>query len=186
MEEELFSRARQRFEQVVELAVEDLAGVQTGRAKPALVESVKVEAYEGSFMEVRELANISAPDPQSLIIKPWDPSTLKKIEVGLQKSDLGLSPVIDNDLIRIKMPSLTEERRQELVKQVKQKIEAGKAMLRQVRLEIKKEIDKQKDEAGISEDDIHSMYERLQELVDEFNDKLEKMEKNKEKELMAV
>jgi len=185
MDDGLFSRSKQKFGNVVELVQEDLLGVQTGRAKPALVEGVKVEAYEGSFMEVKELASTTAPDAHSIVIKPWDPSTLKKIEEGLQKSDLGLNPVIDGDLIRISIPALTEERRKELVKQVKQKIEGGKAMLRQVRLEAKKEIDKQKDQSGISKDDIHEMHERLQKQVDEYNQELDEKEKQKEKELMS-
>jgi len=186
MDETALALGKQRMDEVVELVREDLMGVQTGRARPALVEGVKVEAYEGSWMEIKELANISAPDPQSIVIKPWDPSVLKKMEKALQKSDLGVNPVVDNDLIRINIPALTEERRQELVKQVKQKVEAGKAMLRQARLEVKKEIDKQKEQAGVSEDDIHQMYERLQVVVDEYNERLETMERDKEKELMAI
>jgi len=186
MDETALALGKQRMDEVVELVREDLMGVQTGRARPALVEGVKVEAYEGSWMEIKELANISAPDPQSIVIKPWDPSVLKKMEKALQKSDLGVNPVVDNDLIRINIPALTEERRQDLVKQVKQKVEAGKAMLRQARLEVKKEIDKQKEQAGVSEDDIHQMYERLQVVVDEYNERLETMERDKEKELMAI
>lgn len=186
MDETALALGKQRMDEVVELVREDLMGVQTGRARPALVEGVKVEAYEGSWMEIKELANISAPDPQSIVIKPWDPSVLEKMEKALQKSDLGVNPVVDNDLIRINIPALTEERRQELVKQVKQKVEAGKAMLRQARLEVKKEIDKQKEQAGVSEDDIHQMYERLQVVVDEYNERLETMERDKEKELMAI
>lgn len=186
MDETALALGKQRMDEVVELVREDLMGVQTGRARPALVEGVKVEAYEGSWMEIKELANISAPDPQSIVIKPWDPSVLEKMEKALQKSDLGVNPVVDNDLIRINIPALTEERRQELVKQVKQKVEAGKAMLRQARLEVKKEIDKQKEQAGVSEDDIHEMYERLQVVVDEYNERLETMERDKEKELMAI
>jgi len=185
MDGDLFTVSKRKFGKVVELVQEDLLGVQTGRAKPALVEGVKVEAYEGSFMEVKELAGTTAPDAHSIVIKPWDPSTLEKIEKAIQKSDLGVSPVVDNDLIRISIPPLTEERRKELVKQVKQKVEGGKAMLRQVRLEAKKEIDKQKDQSGVSEDDIHEMYERLQKQVDEYNKELDEKEKQKEKELMA-
>jgi ribosome recycling factor len=186
MDESLFSAGRQKMDGVVELVKDDLMGVQTGRAKPALVEGIKVEAYEGSWMEIRELAGTTAPDAKSIVIKPWDPSVLKRMEKALQKSDLNVKPVVDNDLIRINIPALTEERRQELVKQVKQKVEAGKAMLRQARLEVKKEIDKQKDQAGISEDDIHKMYEKLQKLVDGYNQQLEKMEEQKEKELMVM
>lgn len=174
------------MDEVVELVSQDLMNVQTGRAKPALVEAVKVEAYEGSVSEVRELASITAPDPQSILIKPWDPSVVKKIVEGILKSDLQLKPVADNDQVRITVPALTEERRQELVKVIKQKVEAGKAMIRQVRLEMKKEIDKSKDEDGVSEDDIHQMYDRLQEQVDGFNKSLDEMESKKEKELMSL
>jgi len=182
----VFTSGRAKMAEVVELVREDLMGVQTGRAKPAMVEGVKVEAYEGSWMEIRELANISAPDPSSIVIKPWDVNLVKKIEVGINQSDLNLKPVVDNDLIRIKIPALTEERRSELVRLIKQKVEAGKAMLRQARLEVKKEIDRQKEEAGVSEDDVHQMYAKLQEMLKEFNGKLDKMEQAKEKELMAI
>lgn len=174
------------MDEVVELVTEDLMSVQTGRAKPALVEDVKVEAYEGSVSLVKELASITAPDPQSILIKPWDPSVVKKIETAIQKSDLQLSPVVDNDQVRISIPALTEERRQELVKVIKQKVESGKAMIRQVRLEMKKEIDKSKDEDGVSEDDIHQMYDRLQEQIDGFNKNLDEMESKKEKELLSL
>jgi len=186
MDESVFVSGKEKMEDVLSLVKEDLMGVQTGRAKPALVEGVKVEAYEGTLLEIRELANISAPDPSSIMIKPWDVNLLEKIEKAIRKSDLQLNPVVDNDLIRINIPSLTEERRQELVKLVKQKVEAGRVMLRQVRIEVKKEIDKQKDEAGVSEDDVHDMYDRLQKLLKEYNDRLEEMEKNKEKELMEM
>ena len=125
MNDSMFTQGRQKMDEVVTLVTDDLLTVQTGRAKPSMVENVRVEAYVGSYMEVREVANISAPDSNSLVIKPWDPSTLEAIEKGLQKSDLQVNPVVDGDLIRISVPSLTEERRLELVKVVKQKVEAG-------------------------------------------------------------
>ena len=186
MSDSVFTSGRQKMDEVATLVSEDLSSIQTGRARPALVEGIKVEAYAGSFMEVRELAGTTVPDAHSIVIKPWDPSTLEAIEKGLLKSDLQISPVVDGDLIRISIPALTQERRQELVKMVKQKIEAGKAMLRQVRIEVKKEVDKQKDQAGVSEDDVHGMYDRLKELMDEYNKKLEDMEGSKEKELMSL
>lgn len=186
MDESIFSKGKQKMGGVVDLVSEDLMNVQTGRAKPALVEAVQVEAYEGSFMQVKELASITAPDPQSIIIKPWDPTVVKKIEKGILKSDLNLRPVVDKDQVRINIPALTEERRLGLVKVIKQKVESGKAMIRQCRLEMKKEIDSKKDDDGISEDDVHGMYDRLQEQVDEFNKRLDEMESNKEKELMSL
>lgn len=186
MIDSVFQNGSKRMDDVVELVSQDLMNIQTGRAKPALVEAVKVEAYEGSFMEVKELASITAPDPHSILIKPWDPSVVKEIEKAIRKSDLQLQPIVTEGQVRIEIPALTEERRQELVKVIKQKIEAGKAMIRQVRLEMKKEIDKLKDDDGISEDDIHAMYDRLQEQVDEYNKKLETSEEIKEKELLSL
>ena len=186
MDENIFIRGSKKMEGVVELLSEDLVNVQTGRAKPSIVESVKVEAYAGSFMEVKELATITAPDPQTILIKPWDPSVAKAIEKAINKSDLQVQPVVADDQVRIQIPSLTEERRLELVKVVKQKVEAGKAMIRQVRTEMKKDIDNLKDDDGVSEDNIHAMYERLQEQVDEFNQKLDEMEEAKEKELLSL
>lgn len=174
------------MDEVVKLVREELDQVRTGRARPALVESVKVEAYGDSSMEIRELANITAPDSHSLLIKPWDSSVVGKIEKALTKADLGALPVVDNDLIRIKIPALTTERRQELVKAIKQRVESGRGMLRQIRIELKKEIDTQKNTQGVSEDDIHTMYDKLQSQLQEYNDKLAQVEEAKEKELMEI
>ncbi len=186
MDETIFASGRDKMDQVIELVKEDLGEVQTGRAKPALVGGIKVEAYEGTILEIRELAAISSPDIHSLVISPWDKSVISKIEKAIIKSNLQLNPIVDNDLIRINIPPLTEERRRELVKVIKQKAEAGRAMTRQIRIEMKKDVDNQKDQAGVSEDDIHQMYSRLQKLIDEYNAKLDGMEKTKEKELMEI
>ncbi|MEA3355323.1 MAG: ribosome recycling factor [Patescibacteria group bacterium] len=186
MDEALFLKTSTKMGEVVDLVFKDLLNIQTGRAKPAMVEDIKVEAYEGSYMNLKELASISASDSHSIVIKPWDSSVIKKIEAGILKSELNLSPVVDGEVVRINIPLLNEERRTELTKIIKQKIEAGKAMLRQVRIEMKKQIDNQKDEAGVSEDDIHKMQDRLQKLMDDYNKKLDEMEKAKEKELMTL
>ena len=159
MDENIFLSGSKKMDGVIELLGEDLMSVQTGRAKPSLVESIKVEAYAGSFMEVRELASITAPDPQTILIKPWDRSVVKAIEKAILKSDLQVNPVVSDDQVRIQIPTLNEERRLELVKVVKQKVESGKAMIRQVRTEMKKDIDNLKDDDGVSEDDIHAMYD---------------------------
>jgi ribosome recycling factor len=186
MNESIFISGAKKMDGVVELLSEDLLNVQTGRAKPSLVESIKVEAYAGSFMEVKELASITAPDPQSILIKPWDSLVVKEIEKAILKSDLQVKPVVTDGQVRITIPTLTEERRLELVKAVKQKIESGKAMIRQVRTEMKKEIDNLKEDDGVSEDDIHAMYDRLQKQIDEYNKKLDEMEEVKEKELLSL
>lgn len=186
MDESFLNRGRQKMDEVVRLVQSDLVNIQTGRAKPAMVEDLPVEAYEGTTLTVKEVASITAPDPQTLMIKPWDMGLLEKIAKSIQQSDLQVNPVVDNEVIRIKVPSLNQERREELVKAVKQKIEGGKTMLRQVRIEVKKDIDNQKNEAGISEDDISRQHDKLQALIDEFNGKMDELEKKKSQELMAI
>jgi ribosome recycling factor len=162
-----------------------MATVKTGRAKPSLIESVTVEAY-GTNMKLVELASISAPDPTLLVVQPWDKGNLQAIEKGLQIANLGLNPVVDNDQIRLAIPSLTQERREEMVKLVKQKLETGKQMLRDVRQKYKKLIDGQKGQPGVSEDLITTELDQLQTQMDKFTEKLDQLAADKEKELMQV
>jgi ribosome recycling factor len=182
----MFDDMKKSLEQVLKVVSEDLQMVRTGRAKPSLVEEVMVEAYPGTRLPLKELAGISAPDPHMIVIQPWDQSVLHKIEVGLQKSDLNLGPVVDGNLIRISIPALTEERRLDLVKMVKQKIESGHEMMRSVRVEQKKEVDDQKGKAGVSEDDIKNWLAEMQKIHDEYLKKLEELGEKKEKELMEI
>src|SRR3989338_6967664 len=186
MDESIFASGKAKMDQVVELVSQELDQVRTGRAKPALVERVKVEAYEGTTMEVREVAAFAAPDPHSLIIKPWDTNVLKSLEKALLKADLGASPVVEGEQVRLTIQPLSQERREELVKQVGQRVESGKAMLRQIRNEVKHEIDEHEDDPGVSEDDVHAMYDRLQSLIDDYNGKLDSLEEAKAKELMEL
>ena len=177
---------RQKMGQVIALIRDDLATLSTGRARPALVEELRVEAYEGSTLTLKELATITTPDPQTLVIQVWDSSVVEKAAKAIQSSGLNLNPVVDQTVIRLHIPSLTEERRQELVKAVKQKVEAGRGMLRQIRVDLKKNIDDQKNQPGVSEDDIRHGHDQLQELVDEFHGQLDTLEKNKERELLNL
>ncbi|MBU0619098.1 ribosome recycling factor [Patescibacteria group bacterium] len=184
---EFQTKARQKLSQVLTLATEDLDSIKTGRAKPALIENIRVDgAYPGTTLELRELASISSSDSQQLIVKPWDQGILAAIEKAIAASNLGLNPVVDNDLIRIKIPPLTAERREELVKLVWQKIESSRILIRQVRSEIRDEINQQKGEAGVSEDDIHQWFEDLQQLTDDYIKKLEDLGKAKEAELKQI
>lgn len=182
---EIVAKAKDQMEEIMVLVNEDLRGVKTGRAKPSLVENLKVRAYE-TAMSLKELAAISAPDSQSLVISPWDKTILEAIEKAINTSDLNLHGVVDNDLIRIKIPPLTEETRRDLVKLVNQKLESGKKLIRQTRNEIKKEIDDSKGESGVSEDDIKEWLNELQKVVDEYQEKMEELGKSKEKELMTI
>lgn len=177
---------RQKMGQVIALIKDDLAGLSTGRARPALVEEIKVEAYPGSVLTLKELGTISTPDLQTLNIQIWDQSVVEGTVKAIQAANLGLNPVVDQNMIRLHVPSLTEERRQELVKAVKQKTESGRGLLRQIRVDLKKQIDDQNHQPGVSEDDIRHAHEQLQELVDEFHGQLDTLEKNKEQELLSL
>lgn len=172
-------------DKVISVVNQDLSSVKTGRAKPSLVENVMVEAY-GTRMQMVEVASVSAPDPGMLIISPWDKSLLSAIEKAIFAAELNISPVVDGEQIRISIPPLTQERREELVRVVKQKIEGGKTMIRDVRQKHKKIIEDQKGQPGISEDAIKKDLETLQKQTDAAVAELERIEKTKEQELMTV
>ncbi len=172
-------------DKVLQVVRDDMATVRTGRAKPSIVENVMIEAY-GSHMRLMEVAMISAPDTNMIVIIPWDKSLIQSVEKGVASSGLNLSPVVDGDQIRVTIPMLTQERREEMVRLVKQKLESGKQMLRDVRQKHKKMIEDQKGKAGVSEDDITAALESLQKSFDECAVKLEQLSKDKESELMKV
>jgi len=171
------------MKKVLEVVKEDLETIKVGRARPSLVEKIKVEAYEGTVLEIRELANITAPDPQQIIISPWDKTIIKKIGKVISDSDLKLSPIVEKELIRIKVPSLTEERRKEIGKLVEMKVESGRKMIRNVRNESKSETENLKKESGFSEDDVFKGLKELQELHDEFIKKIEGLGEEKKLEI---
>ena len=172
-------------EKLVQVVLNDMATVKTGRAKPSLVENVEVEVY-GTTMKVMELATISSPDTSMLVIAPWDSSVLSAINKGILAAGLNLNPVVDSNQIRISIPPLTEERRLEMVKLVKQKLESGKQMVGDLRSKFKKMIDDQKGKPGISEDDIERDLEAMQKEVEALSTKLEDLSKKKETELMEI
>lgn len=177
------TETRKKMEKVLEVVREDLSTIEVGRAKPSLVEKIKVHAYEGSLLTIRELANISVPDPQQVIISPWDKSIIKKIAQAISDSNLKLTPIVDEEMIRIRIPLLTEERRRELEKSLQIKMESGRKMIREVRNEAKSEIEKMKGEGGVSKDDIFEGLEDLQELHDEFIEKINGLGEEKKGEI---
>ncbi len=179
---------QQEAKKVIEYLQEQLKQVRTGRAQPSLVENfmVAVESYGGAFMPLRELASITAPDTTLLVIQPFNPQTLKDVERGLSQNDLGLSAVVHDDVLHISIPPLTQERRLQLAKVVKERVEESKVTLRTVRTDIKQMIEDQKGEAGISEDDIQRQLEELQKQVENITKELEAIGKKKEDELMQL
>jgi len=163
----------------------ELATLRTGRATVTLLDPVKVEAY-GTYMKINEVASVTAPDATLLVVEPWDKSLLEAIEKAIASAGLNLNPVVQDNLIRIAVPPLTEEKRKEMVKLLHQKIESARIMLRNLRNEAKKQIEDQKDEAGVSEDDVKADLEELEKHVKEALDEFEAVASAKESELMQV
>ena len=137
-------------------------------------------------MTVKELATISAPDTSLILISPWDKSLVSAISSGIQKSGLNIQPIVDGETVKISIPPLTQERREELVKLVHQKLEAGKVLMRTVRSEVKAEIEAQEGGAGVSEDNINYWITDMQKQVDEATKKIDELGAEKEKELMTL
>ena len=163
----------------------DLATIRTGHASPALVEHIRVE-YAGVPMPLNQLAGISAPEAGLLVIQPWDKSSLREIEKAISKSELGLNPSNDGNIIRIAIPPLSEERRQELIKIVHRRTEERRIVIRNLRHEAMNELKNLEKDKAISQDEHKRAQDQLQKLTDYFILETEKHSKDKEQELMEV
>lgn len=178
-------KARQRMDGAIEALRREFAGVRTGKASPALLDSVKVEAY-GSVMPINQVGTVSAPEARMLIVQPWDKSLIKAIEKGLRESDLGINPSNDGQVIRIPIPALTEERRREYVKMLHKLTEEARVAVRNVRRDANDEIKQSQKDDGLSEDDIRREQGEVQKLTDQYIAKIEELMKHKEAEIMEV
>jgi len=177
---------REKMEKALAVLADELANVQAGRATPAMVEKIMVEAYE-TKMPLVELATISAPEPSQLLVTPFDQSILRNIQLAIsQNRSLKLSSSIDGEAVRVQIPPLTAERREEFVKILGQKLEAGRVMIRQIRQQRRVEIKRAFEEEEISEDAKFRFEKELQEITDEFMEKITKMGEKKEAELRSV
>lgn len=163
----------------------ELSQLRTGRATPALVEDVPVSAYD-STMEVKGLASISALDAKTLIIDPWDKGLIQNIEKGIRDANLGISPVVDGEVIRIIMPPMTEENRKQMVKRMKEMVEDARIRIRGVREELRDEVNKQEKAKDISEDEKFKLFDEIDKMTKEYNDEIGSIAKAKEEEIMKV
>jgi len=177
--------AAERMQAALNTLEEDLSGIRTGRASPALVERLTVDYY-GIYTPMIQLASISVPEPRQLLIRPFDPGSLKDLEKAILASDLGLTPNSDGKVIRLTIPQLTEERRKELVKVVHNRMEETRVKIRNVRRDLIRDLREFEKEGLISEDDQERGEKELQELTDKMNDKVEEIGEHKEKEIMEV
>jgi ribosome recycling factor len=163
----------------------DLATLRTGRATPALIDHIKVD-YAGIPTPLNQIAGISVPESNLLVIQPWDKGTIRDIEKAILKSDLGLNPSSDGNVIRISIPPLSEERRQELIKVVRKRVEERKIVLRNLRHEVVKELKDMEQNKEISQDEHKRAFDQLQKLTDVFIDEVERIGRDKEVELMEA
>lgn len=176
--------ASEKMQKILDIVKHDLATVRTGRATPSLVENIIVPAYGGSAkLKVIELATVAAQDTSTLLITPFDHATIHEIEKAIQEANIGLNPVVDSTAIRISLPPLSTERRQELIHLMKQKLENGKVLIRQARQEAMNEIKNDKD---LSEDDAERLEKEVQMTTDKFVAQIESLGKQKEEELLQL
>jgi ribosome recycling factor len=185
MLKDAYKEAEARMQTALQTLEGELGGIRTGRASPALVERLHVEYY-GSPTPLIQLASISVPESRSLVIRPFDATSLKAIERAILASDLGLTPNNDGKVIRLNLPPLTEERRRELVKLVHHRAEDSRVVLRNIRRDLIKDLREFEEEKLISEDDLKQGEEELQKITDRYIEEINTVSQRKEKEIMEV
>ena len=185
MIEQTLTDTDSKMKKTVDALVRDLAGIRTGRATPALVDHIRVD-YHGIPTPLNQLASISVPEAKMIVIQPWDRTTIRNIEKSILKSDLGLNPTSDSNMIRISIPPLTEDRRKELIKVVHKRLEEARIALRNVRRDAIEKLKLAEKDKEISQDQNTRAAEQLQKLTDNFIEKVNNTGKDKEKEIMEV
>jgi ribosome recycling factor len=181
--DEILLDVEERMEKAVRKLKADLASIRTGRANPGLVDSLRVEVY-GSPVPIKQVASVGAPEPNQIVIRPYDPGTLKDIEKAIQSSDLGLNPQNDGRLIRLNIPPLSTEVRRKLVARVKELAEETKVAIRNIRRDGNKQADQGEKDKDFSEDDRDQAKEEIQELTKTYEAQATELAKAREKEVM--
>lgn len=176
---------KQKMQKTLEALGEDLKTIRTGRANPEMVSEIMVEAY-GSKSPIKQNASINIPDAKVIVIQPWDKALLTEIKKGIELANVGFTPVIDSDIVRINIPSLTEETRKEYVKMMKTKLEETRISLRQIRHDAVQQYDHAKAAKEVTEDDVKSWKESMDEMIGEMNKEVEAAGHKKEEEIMTV
>ena len=183
--EEITFEAEERMEKSVTLLADQLRGVRTGRANVGLVESVRVDYY-GSLTPLKQMANLSTPEPQQILIRPFDPSVIGDIVKAIQTSDLGLSPNSDGKVVRLNVPPLSVEQRKKLAGRVKDLAEEARVAIRNIRRDANKQADVEQTDKTLTEDDVKSCKEEVQSLTKRFETKVNEMAEKKSAEIMEI
>lgn len=185
MTADLFADAERRMQRAVEALKQDLGAIRTGRASSALVERIMVDYY-GAPTPINQVASISVPEARLLVIQPWDRKMLTDIEKAIQKSDLGVNPNNDGQVIRLNIPPMNEERRRDLVKLLHKKLDEHKVAIRNVRRDVQDKLRDREKKKEVSEDELKRSSERLQKLTDRYIEEMDKVGKHKELEILEV
>ena len=180
-----YAQYTERMDKTIEVMQANFAAVRAGRANAAVLDQIRVDYY-GTPTPINQIASIASPDPRTLTIQPWDGSTMKLIEKAIQASDLGINPQNDGRVIRLLFPQLTEERRKELIKQVRKYGEESKTAIRNIRREAMDDFKKQQKKSEITEDDLKNAEKDVQKLTDDYVAEVEKQVAKKEKELSEI
>jgi ribosome recycling factor len=187
MDPNIINDTRQKMQKVPEILKSDLSTLRTGRAAPSLVENIMVAAYGGTAkLRVIELASVTAADSQTIVITPFDGTIIGEIRKAIQEANVGFNPVIDAQVIRISIPPLSQERREELVHLVSQKLEGGKIQVRQMRHEAMQDVKKEETDKNISEDERILQEKEIQKITDETIELIDQLGEKKKEELMQV
>ncbi len=185
MTEDIYADSEEKMDKAIAAFQRELSTLRAGRASPSLLDRIEVDYY-GVSTPLNQLAGVSAPEPRLLVVQPWDKQAMPEIEKAIMKSDLGLTPSNDGNVIRLTIPELTEERRKELVKYVRKKAEESRVSVRNIRREANDEIKKLEKESEISEDESRRSQDSIQELTNQKIEEIDKLLAAKEKEMMEV
>jgi len=183
--DEVVKESESRMKKVIEKTKKEFAMVRTGRATPSLLENIKADYY-GTPTPINQMAKITVPESRQLVIQPWDKNAIKPIEKAILKSDLGLNPNVDGDVIRLNIPQLTEERRKELVRVVRNKAEDQRVAIRNIRRDANEDLKEMENSGDISEDNYHRGLENVQEMTNDYIEKIDELLEEKEAEIMEV
>ena len=185
MVNKLLAEAEERMKKALEAVRRELATIRSGKASPALLDTVRVEAY-GQLVPIQQVGSVSAPEPRLLVVQPWDRSLIKAINRAIQASELGLNPTDDGAVVRVPIPALTEERRRDLVKLVSKLAEDGRVHVRQVRHDLNKDVKAQEHDGRIPEDEAKRLTAEIQKLTDRYIAMIDDLLKKKTAEVMEV
>ncbi len=185
MYKEIITKSEETMKKSINFLKEDLASIRAGKANPKLVDKIQV-SYYGTMTPLNQVANISVPEPRAITIQPWDASLVKEIEKAIMVSDLGINPSNDGKIIRLVIPPLTEERRKDLIKQVKKEVENAKVAIRNIRRDANEEFKKLEKSSEITKDDHKKAEEEMQKFTDKYIKITDDIYKDKEKEILEV